>query len=89
MKNLAKQLVTDELERRLDNPRLRQEVRTSIRKVLGKEEEQTVSGGDKLATRKYCCICPKKLKRKTSTLCRRCNRPVCGQCSFVVCNNCV
>lgn len=89
MKNLAKQLVTEELERRLGNSRLRQEVRISIRKILGKEEEQIASGTDKLSTRKYCSICPKKLKRKTSTICKCCKQPVCGQCSSAVCHNCI
>lgn len=90
MKNLAKQLVTEELERRQGNPRLRQEVKLSIGNILGKEskeaEEQEMS--TKLAVRKYCYNCPKKLKRKTSTLCRKCRQPVCLQCSSVICNTC-
>lgn len=88
MKNLAKQLVTAEIQRRKTNPRLRQEIKVSIRNFLGEEEENT-QHDTKLAIRKYCSICPKKLKRKTSTLCCKCKNPVCLQCSSAVCYKCM
>lgn len=89
MKNLGMQLITKELERRQTNPRLRIEIKNLIRKILGQEMEQTVEKGLKLEVRKYCSICPKKLKRKTSTLCFRCKNPVCIQCSSAICSNCI
>ncbi|XP_056635924.1 uncharacterized protein LOC130444670 [Diorhabda sublineata] len=81
MKNLGKQLITEELERRQSNSRVRQEIKVAIRNILGRKEEQPIESVGKLAIRKYCSICPKKLKRKTYTLCSRCRRPVCLQCS--------
>lgn len=90
LKILAKQLYEPLLKERANNPHLPRELRFSIQRVL-KIDQEPAENSDILprGSRKYCHICPAKLKRKTAYLCASCRKPICLQCSKKVCNSCM
>ncbi|CAK1592779.1 unnamed protein product [Parnassius mnemosyne] len=53
------------------------------------EEQQVLDDKLPRKQRKYCHICPKRLKRKTSFLCHNCMKPVCLACTKKICTHCV
>ncbi|CAK1598011.1 unnamed protein product [Parnassius mnemosyne] len=92
IKGLAEQLNDMNLKSRQYNERLPRQLReliSDITKVPLVEEQQVLD--DKLPRnqRKYCHICPKRLKRKTSFLCHTCMKPVCLACTKKICTHCV
>lgn len=90
LKDLARQLVLKHMQRRVQNPRFPQELRLTIRRVLGPDapREEIVEAVVGPNSRKTCRICPPNLKRKTSHACLVCKKPICMQCSSQICKDC-
>lgn len=88
LKSLAKELVTPEMKRRLDNTHTKQEIKIMIRRILKIQVEVEVNPTLKLEKRKNCYICPYQKSRKASHACVSCKNPVCSQCSQLICKNC-
>lgn len=88
IKNLANDLVTPQLTRRLANPKIPREIRMNISRVLQLPVPVDETVEEKLPTRKTCLICPPKLKKRTSYVCKECKKPTCLDCLKKVCVNC-
>lgn len=90
IKMLASELTKEHLQERLQTnlylPRQLKELIRHILQVPSEVEPQTQDGV--LETKKYCYICPAKLRRKTSYACITCRKPVCLQCSRKRCIVC-
>lgn len=90
---LSLSLVEEHIANRVQNPRTLQPSVKFALKMLGKlnEEHQPPAVLGEPA-RKRCKICPRSIDRKTSNICSRCNRNVCGNHServtSVVCGDC-
>lgn len=86
IKTLASQLVQNHMRDRLENACVNREIKGLIRRILCVSEPSVQE--ERLATRKYCYICPSRLKRKTAYACVTCKKPICLQCSRKCCINC-
>lgn len=91
LKGLAENLNEFNLKTRLYNSRLPRQLRAIISEItkvpipneVGDEDEKLPRN-----QRKYCHLCPSRLKRKTAYLCHTCTKPVCLGCSKKVCKTC-
>lgn len=88
VKKLANQMVDNHLRGRLEQTYMTREIKCLIRRILSIPEEPQQVLEEVLETRKYCYICPSKLKRKTAYMCIYCKKPICLQCSRKCCVNC-
>lgn len=92
IENLADQLVSPHMRRRyFEMPFLPRDLKQLIGNILDIPEDyqnNTDDNGEKLETRKYCYICPSRLRRKTSYACFMCKKPICLKCSKKCCQNC-
>lgn len=88
IESLADELVSSHMHRRFNMPTLQRDLKQLIGSILDIPENESNETEEKLQTRKYCYICPSKLRRKTAYLCTKCQRPICLQCSKKICQNC-
>ncbi|KAG8256110.1 hypothetical protein J6590_108306 [Homalodisca vitripennis] len=92
VKALGNDLIRPHLQRRLQIPNLRRELRESILKSLGENNplQARVEGipSDRLQKRKTCSKCPSARERKTQYKCIKCSSAICLECSRKVCNDC-
>lgn len=92
VKDLAMDLVTQHLRRRLEIPNLRRTVKTSIKTILYPADEALAREPgipcDKMEKRKTCSKCPSARERKTQYRCIRCLQAICLECSRKVCTGC-
>lgn len=94
IKGLSQQLNEYNLKTRLYNSNLPRQLRAIISEItntnipLSAEVEPNVE--QKLARneRKYCHLCPPRLKRNTAYLCHTCTKPVCLGCTKKICTQC-
>lgn len=93
MKALAEQLNEYNLKTRLYNKRIPRQLRAMISEItklpIPAEEQSTEDEKLPRDQRKYCHVCPSRLKRKTVYLCHCCMRPVCLACTKKICARCV
>ncbi|KAJ8928332.1 hypothetical protein NQ314_019116 [Rhamnusium bicolor] len=87
MRDLAQSLIRPHMKRRCENHRIPVEVRGCIKRIL-RIERATPAKQERLEVRKYCCLCPARLHRKTSYLCCVCKKPICLTCSHKICREC-
>ncbi|GBP85250.1 PiggyBac transposable element-derived protein 4 [Eumeta japonica] len=93
LKGLAEQLNENNLKTRLYNTRLPRQLREIISEIikvplLPPIDENAQDGKLPRDQRKYCHICPSRLKRKTVYLCHSCAKPVCLACTKKICVQC-
>lgn len=92
IKDLAMDLVTQHLQRRVEVPNLRCSVKSSIKNILDPDDEAPARGPgipcDKMNKRKTCSKCPLARERKTQYQCIRCAQAICMECSRKVCTSC-
>lgn len=98
IKMLGFELIVPHLRTRLTNTNLPRELRSTIHKVIEKEDKscqprpQQASPqevpSDKMSKRKTCATCPWVKQRKTVYMCIECKKPVCLECSRKVCLDC-
>lgn len=90
LKILADELVKPHLHRRVENTKLKRDLRATIKRILRlpepDREDEVVP--DKLEKRKTCYTCPSRIKRKTFYLCKICHKPTCLECASKICQNC-
>lgn len=87
VKKLGMMLLTPEMKRRFQNPRISREVRICIGRVLNIREEHDTED-EKLETRENCRKCPSSKRRKTSHCCIICKIPICMECTKRICKDC-
>ncbi|XP_047531408.1 piggyBac transposable element-derived protein 4-like [Vanessa atalanta] len=92
LKNVARSLNETNLKTRMYNSRLPRNTRFIISEIIQEDLPNDVdeTNEDKLPReqRKYCFLCPKKIKRKTAYICNACGKPICLSCSKKVCRQC-
>lgn len=83
-------LVEPHLQRRLESPYTKEELKLAIKRILGVEaKESAVINNEKLEKRKTCSMCNPKLKRKTSYYCNICMKAICLEHAKKVCQECL
>lgn len=88
LKELALALVKDHLAHRLTLKYLPLELRSTIRRLAG-VEEQTQSTQKRMKMSSVRCeVCPKKKDRKTTTSCHSCAKMICKEHSVPFCEEC-
>lgn len=89
--DLGKDLIRENMTRRLVNTRLPRELQQLIRRVSGLQESQTPQNNqDGPRKRKRCQLCPYKVDKKHSTMCNNCQQTVCKNHSIqrLLCSRC-
>ena len=81
LRALAQDFIPNQMRNRIGNPRINHKLRTTMKLILGNEEEiedKTASCIEtKLNPRKTCCLYSPKKKGKTAYLCLSCKSTVC------------
>lgn len=87
IKELANRLVEEHVRERLQSPHISRDLKNLLCQFLNiPQDPRPVQ--NVLEVRKYCYICPSRIRRKTSYLCVQCQKPICLQCSRKCCVNC-
>lgn len=89
--SLARELVLPSLKKRVYNDRLPRELRSNIKRVLGKDLPPATLSPPQPETerkRRICKACPTGIQRKTRFSCCACNTAICLQCSTPICEEC-
>lgn len=92
LKNLALALTAPMMATRLQNPHISRNLRHTVAKVLGKEDElrvRTQATPNVGKKRKRCNLCDPKLDRKGNEVCVKCSSCVCGEHKQVLCTKCI
>ena len=98
LKDLAFELIKDQLHRRFENPRTLQKGVKLAFSALGFEtlrEQSPHLQESSQSTRQRCSVCPSRTTgdtlgdRKTKTCCQICGKPICKAHQCVTCFNCL
>ena len=97
LKELAFDLVSDQLRRRFENPRVLQKGVKLAFVALGYQKSPTSSLQDSslLTSRRRCAVCPARSTthtagdRKTKTSCQICDMPICKSHQCITCFDCL
>lgn len=92
VKALAKALIHPFLIERSHLTNLPQSIKIKINEItqVPIEESTTAEGAEeRLTTRKYCKMCPPRIRRKTGYICTCCSTPICLSHAKKICENCV
>ena len=87
VKTLAGKLIEEHVRERLHSPFVTRELKVLSCRFLDIPYDPPPQE-EVLEIRKYCYVCPSKIRRKTKYLCEKCHRPICLQCSRKCCINC-
>lgn len=87
IKELGMQLVKEHQTQRMANPRLTNELRSSIRKILGETPEPKPK---KLRPNQQgrCTQCPRARDRKSKNVCQACSTFLCLEHALLYCSDC-
>ena len=79
IKSISMQLIEDNLKRRMQNIRLKKDLRTGIGRLLPKgAETAATTETPMLRSAKRCAFCDRSRDRKVKTLCTSCGKHVCN-----------
>lgn len=89
LRNLALQLVTPHLKKRLGVPNLSKYLRSMILDILGQEDQPVLGNQETQPPRhKRCQVCPRSANRKGRDMCVRCKACLCAEHRRPICPAC-
>lgn len=86
LKDLALQLMKPHAQTRLSVPNLPVNLRTSVQKLVGTEEQAKEHTYSETG---LCSLCPRRKNRKTKKLCCKCSKYLCNEHSKSICEKCL
>lgn len=86
IKNLARQLVEPQLQRRVTNLHIPRDLRLSISRLINYQIPKPLNVPGK---RIRCGKCPRNRDKKTKVYCAHCSTPICTDCTKSVCEDCL
>lgn len=92
MKKLSTQLTTEWMQKRLEAPTLKRNIRDIIEVILKKPSDdcsEENEGPPPPKTRRYCSYFTSKKKRMSKMTCAKCQKSICGEHQVHVCIGCI